>query len=106
MTSSHPYRRAALWATIVVLVAWCAWWLPTKVFHASGAPPAGYLTSVGFHFLLPGSIASLFLFGMDIESPHDMILWQCVLVTVSWLFYFGVFSLITRLRRRSPQPLP
>jgi|SRR5215831_18380073 len=96
----HPYRWAAMWAAILVAAAWAMVWVPTKVFHASGEPPTGYLTALGFHLLMPGGVASLFLY----RPPHDStggLISLSIVLSFSWLFYFGVFASVARLWRRN-----
>jgi hypothetical protein len=98
MAQPHAYRRAALWSAAFTLAAWAAFWLPTKVFHTGGAPPAGYLTSLGFHLLMPGAIVSMFMFGFHILEGTQLVLWNLSLILINWLFYFAVFSAVVRIR--------
>jgi hypothetical protein len=96
--SQHPYRRAAIHALIVTLVAWAAFIVPTKVFHSDGSAPAGYISSAGYIVLLPGAVASLFVYYPSVTTASH-ILWQGIVVAFSWLFYFGSLSLFERIRR-------
>ena len=93
-------KNSALVSTVVVGAAWAAFWLPTKAFHSSGAPPAGYLTSVGFHVLLPGEVALLFVYRPTADSLIGLTLWNLILIGLNWAFYFGVLVGVGRLRRR------
>jgi hypothetical protein len=81
-------------------LAWAAFWLPTKVFHASGAPPVGYVTSLGFHVLLPGDVASLFVYQLSGDSVAELTVWNALLLALNWAFYFGILAGLERLRRR------
>jgi hypothetical protein len=99
---SFSFKNPALVSTVIVGAAWAAFWLPTKAFHASGAPPAGYLTSVGFHALLPGEVVLLFVYWPSGDSPIELTLWNLVLIGLNWAFYFGVLVGVGRLRRRRP----
>jgi hypothetical protein len=100
--SQHPYRRAAARALIVTLVAWAAFMLPTKVFHSDGSPPGGYISSAGYIVLLPGAVASLFVYYPGV-STASLVLWQGIVATMSWLFYFGLLSMVERIRRPRPE---
>jgi hypothetical protein len=102
MESQHPYRRAANRAVILTLVAWAAFMLPTKVFHSDGSPPGGYISTLGYTVLLPGAVASLFVYYPSVTTA-SLFLWQGIVVTFSWLFYFGSLSLFERIRRPRPQ---
>lgn len=97
--TAHPYRRAALWSFVFTLAAWAAMFLPAKVFHSDGSPPLGYLISVAFQFLIPGAAVTLFIFRPSGNSAAGVILWQILIVGFSWLFYFGLYAAVIRLRR-------
>jgi hypothetical protein len=96
---SRSFKNSALVSAVIVGAAWAAFWLPTKVFHASGAPPAGYLTSVGFQVLLPGMVASLFVYRPTGNSPLELTLWSIIFIGLNWAFYFGVLVGLGKLRR-------
>ena len=97
-SAKHPYRSAALWSFVFTLAAWAAFFLPSKLFHSDGSPPWGYFISIGFQFLLPGAIVSLFVFRLNATYTR-VILWQILSVGFTWLFYFGLCSAVVRLRR-------
>jgi hypothetical protein len=97
---THPYRRAALWAAILVALAWCAWWMPSKVFHSDGSPPGGYFITASRVVLTPGVVISVYLFLPSFDSPGGYDLLIALGLLLNWLLYFGLFALIARLRHR------
>jgi hypothetical protein len=102
MNSQHPYQKAAIRALILTLVAWTAFVLPAKLFHIDGSAPVGYISSAGYAVLLPGTVASLFVYYPSVGTASQ-ILWQGIVVIISWLFYFGLFSWFARMRRPRPE---
>jgi hypothetical protein len=106
----HPYRRAALWAALLVIVSFCALLMPSGLFHNNGSPPGGYFIEFGKIVLMPGVLVSEFVYYPvyypSAGSSAGFCVWITIVALVNWVFYCGIFALIARLRRRSPQPLP
>lgn len=102
-----PYRRAAFWIGVVIVAASAAIYPSTKdSFMTEGH---GLLYYAGYVVLLPGmylgaEIVSVLLsfdprHGIDI-ALNGLYWVRVTAAAFSWLIYFGLFSLITRIRTR------
>jgi hypothetical protein len=105
MQSPHPYRFAALWAALLVIVSLCALTMPSELFHSTGSPPGGYFIEFGQIVLMPGVLVSEFVY-YPVYYPSGgssagFYVWITIVALVNWAFYWGIFALIARLRRRS-----
>ena len=102
-----PYRRAAFWTAVLVLIASAAIYPSTKdTFMLDGH---GALYNAGFTVLWPGAFlgAEITSIAMRLD-PRDSIVislnglyWLRFAAPVfSWLIYFALLSLIIRIRAR------
>jgi sterol desaturase/sphingolipid hydroxylase (fatty acid hydroxylase superfamily) len=102
--AKHPYRSAALWATIIVVVA-SAGFLPGMLGYAPQPLRPGLLCGawvVSGFALMPGALPAGLIMVFVLRLAADHMMW-ILAVPFSWLFYFGLFSLIAFTRRRRPR---
>ncbi len=86
-------------------LAWGFWFLPVKLFPHAADMPRNLIISIAHIFLLPGGVLSIFIFYPSEATNTELFIWQVVMVTFNWLFYFGLFSLIALLRLRASRQL-
>jgi hypothetical protein len=99
--TQNPYRRAATWAAVIVAVIWMFFFLPVKLFPHAGDTPRNLIISIAHVFLLPGEIVSIFLYYPASGTSAALAIWQLIVVTLNWVFYFGAIALVMILRQKS-----
>jgi hypothetical protein len=92
----------AIRAGILTVGLWALWLLPSKIAGSHGSGLAGYLMSIAFQFLIPGTLVTLFIHGYpNPESTSDIVLFQMLIILFNWLFYFIVFLSVSRLSQQA-----
>jgi hypothetical protein len=101
MSNKRSLSICWIWSGMVTVGLWACYFLPSKLFHSDGSGFAGYVMSIAFQLLLPGSVGSLFIYGFPRpDSTGEIALSQALMIAFNWLFYFVLFAGIAKLRRR------